>query len=341
MPDISIGRLRGGFCVQWKDPVTGKRRRYQLAAHDAKEAEAEAIMVYRREAISLDTVPHIVKDIWEDYVADLGSKPTATTMNYTGKAILPFFGALAPDMITRQHCRDYAEMRYDRGISQGSVHTELGHLTSALKWGEKTRMINQAPYIWRPAKPEEDHRILTRGEAAALIDGAYAPHLRLAIILMLGTAARVGALLDLTWDRVSFDTNSINLRLADNKTRKGRAKVPMNGMVRAALYTARQAALTDYVIEHGGRPVKSIRTGFQAAVKRSGIGHVRIHDIRHTAAVTMLGEGMPIEKVAQMLGHSNTATTFKVYGRYIPSQMQDAADILDFTKRLSVVQNQG
>ncbi len=49
-----------------------------------------------------------------------------------------------------------------------------------------------------------------------------------------------------------------------------------------------------------------------------------------------VGEGVPIEKVAQVLGHSNIATTYKVYGRFLPSHMQDAVDVLDFGKIRSV-----
>ncbi|MFQ6552930.1 tyrosine-type recombinase/integrase [Aestuariibius insulae] len=332
MPDISLGRLRGGFCVYWDDADSGKRRRHQLKAGTVREAEAEAIEVYRRETFVARKSAPIVSEIWNAYREDLGDKPTAITMGWTGKAILPHFGALRSDLIERSHCRAYADMRITEGKSIGTVHTELGHLQSALKWAEKVRMIDRATHIFRPSKPESDKRILSRGEAAALIDGAFEPHIRLAIILMLGTAARIGSLLDLTWDRVSFEGNNINLRLPDTVTRKGRANVPMNAMVRAALSSAQDAALSDYVVEYAGGPIKSIRSGFQGAVARSGIGHIRIHDIRHTAAVTMLSEGVNMTKVSQMLGHSNTATTFKVYGRYLPGHMQDAADVLDFTR---------
>jgi integrase len=106
--------------------------------------------------------------------------------------------------------------------------------------------------------------------------------------------------------------------------------LPMNKTTRAALETAEQAALSAYVIEHGGKPVKSIRNGFTSAVERAGLGHVRIHDLRHTAAVTMLAGGVPLDKVSQVLGHSNTAVTFSTYGRYLPSHMQDAVDALGY-----------
>ena len=47
-------------------------------------------------------------------------------------------------------------------------------------------------------------RFLTEAEVDRLVDAANEPHVRLAILLMLNTAGRVGAILDLTWDRVDF-----------------------------------------------------------------------------------------------------------------------------------------
>lgn len=328
MRQLTIGRLRGGFAVSWRD--NGRRRRYQLKARTGAEAEVEAVEVYRRVTAQETASGSTVADIWAAYVADLGDKPTARTMGYTGKAILPHFGACAPKDIHKDLCVSYSTLRESQGVSQGTVWTELGHLQSALKFAEKTRLIDRAPHIWRPQKPESDKRILSQDEAAALVGAAREPHIRLALTLLLGTGARVGAVLDLTWDRVDLERGVINLRLDDTVTRKGRAVVPMNRSTRAALSAAAAAAISGYVIEYGGRRVKSIRRGFSNAVDRAGLGRVRIHDLRHTAAVTMLAAGVPIEKVAQVLGHSNTSVTFKTYGRYLPEHMQDAVDALDF-----------
>ena len=329
MPDISIGRLRGGFCVYWHD-ASGKRTRRQLAARTRKEAEAEAIEVYRSATYAERPRGSTISELWELYRADLGEKPTATTMGYTGKAVLPHFGHYRPEDVTKALCTGYADAREAAGIAQGSVWTELGHLQSTLNYAENSRLIDRAPKIWRPSKPEKDMRILNAGEARKLIEAAGMPHIRLALILLLGTAGRVGAVLDLTWDRVDFERGSINLRIADSQTRKGRAIVPMSQGTRAALDVASRAALSDFVVEYAADRVKSIRTGFLNAVERSGIGHVRIHDLRHTAAVTMLANGVPIEKVAQVLGHSNVSVTYRVYGRFMPEHMQDAVNVLDF-----------
>lgn len=327
--DISIGRLRGGLCAYWIG-ADGKRTRHQLAARTRKEAEAEAIDLYRR--LTIATTGQTVTELWAGYLRDRADRPIATTMNSTGKAVLRHFGALRPDQISRADCLSYADTRRGAGIQDGSIWTELGHLRTVLQWAVKARLINHAPEIPRPSKPAPKERALSRAEIDQLLAARAEPHIRLAIILMLSTAARIGAILDLTWDRVDLDRGQINLRRDSTGPRKGRATVPINAGLRAALIQAQAAALSDSVVEFAAGPVQSIRRGFQAAVSRAGLADVTPHVLRHTAAVHMAEAGVPIGEISQYLGHSNSSITERVYARYSPTHLQKAAQVLDFVK---------
>lgn len=327
MPDITIGRLRGGLCAIWRD-ADGTRHRHQLKARNRKEAEAEARDLYIRRTAPEGVL--VIADIWERYLSYLGDRPTAKTMSYTGKAVLAHFGDLRPDQVADADCTAYTAARAQKGIKVGSIHTELGHLRSALVWAQKRGLIPLAPHIPKPPKPDSDVRPLSHEEIRRLADACIAPHVRLAVILLLATGARVSAVLDLEWNRVDFDRGVIDLRLPDGVTRKGRAVVPMNRMARAALNTAYNAALSDWVVEYAGGRIKSIRTGYSAARRRAGLEGVTIHQIRHTVAVNMLSAGRPIEEVSQFLGHSNIQITRKVYARFMPDHLADAASILEF-----------
>lgn len=97
--------------------------------------------------------------------------------------------------------------------------------------------------------------------------------------------------------------------------------MPINRGLMAALQTAKDAAPTDHVIEYGGERVSSIRKGFEKAVRRAGLKDVTLHTIRHSAAVVMVSSGVPIEKVAQYLGHSNISVTYSTYGRFAPGSV--------------------
>ena len=61
------------------------------------------------------------------------------------------------------------------------------------------------------------------------------------------TAARAGVVLELTRDR-DRERGRLNLRANEGRG-KGRAIVPIHGTLRAALTAAKDAALSDHVIE--------------------------------------------------------------------------------------------
>lgn len=333
MSDYRIGRLKGRFVVTWTDEG-GTRRRYRLDADTLRDAEREAIDRIRREVIprAADTV----QTLWEAYRTHLGQRPASITMGYTGKAVLPHFGALRPDQVTVAHCRAYIAKRTKAGISKGATWTELGHLRSTLTWAQKVGMIDRAPYIERPQKPAPKDRYLTHAEIDRLLAADAEPHIHLAILLMLSTAARVGAALSLTWGRVDLVLGQIDLRIDSEGPRKGRAVVPINPGLRAALITAREAALTDHVIEWAGKPVASIRKGFMRAVDSAGLAEVSPHVLRHTAGVHMAAGGVPMVRISQYMGHSSTSVTERIYARFAPDHLRDAAATLDFSKLRAV-----
>lgn len=328
MQRFRIGRLKGRFVVTWDD--NGTRGRYRLDALTAKEAEAEALDAIRRHTPALHGNATVAA-LWEAYIAERQPRPIATTMRYTGKAVLAHFGALRPDQITTDTCRAYAATRKAAGIAQGSVWTELGHLRSCLRWAANSaRLIDFAPHIERPQKPAPKDRHLSRAEITRLLAAQCEPHIRLAVLFLLSTGARVGALLELTWDRVDFARGQVDLRLDAEGPRKGRAVVAMNAGLRAALLDAQRAALTDHVIEWAGGPVKSIRKGFARAATGAGLSGIGLHVLRHTAAVHMAEAGVSMDLISQVLGHSNAQITARVYARFSPGHMRSAVDVLDF-----------
>lgn len=331
MRNYRIGRLNGRFVVTWEEG--GKRRRFRLNATTAREAENEA-----RQIIAEASAPRgsaTVAEIWEAYRADRKGRTIAESMRHTGKAVVPAFGHYLPDQITAQDCRNQIAVWRDEGKHDGTIWTRMNHLRIALSWAVKMRIIDRAPHIERPSQPPPRDRYLTQAEADRLIDAKCDPHVKLAIILMLTSAARVTAALELTWDRVDFARGQVRLSKEEGN-RKGRATVPMNQTLRAALETARMAAISDHVIEWGGRPVKSIKRGFASAVADAGLVDVSPHVLRHTAAVRMAEAGTPMSEIAQYLGHTNTATTEKTYARYSPEHLRTASGSLEFP-RLKIV----
>ncbi len=104
----------------------------------------------------------------------------------------------------------------------------------------------------------------------------------------------------------------------------------MNDLAYSALKEAQANAISNYVIEWGGRKIESIRRAVRDAGVRAGLKErVTPHMLRHTAACLMIEAGRPIEEVAQYLGHTSTKVTFSTYARYSPDYLQKAARALE------------
>src|SRR5262249_4051172 len=157
----------------------------------------------------------------------------------------------------------------------------------------REQWIQRAPHIPVPQKPGPREHHLKRGEAQKLLDAASTPHVKLFIRLALATAGRASALLELTWDPVDLDARRIDLRDPNRpRTRKGRARVPINDCLLEALMEAREGAISPYVIEWDGKRVQSVKKGVGAAARRAGV-KCSPHVLRHTAAVWMAEDGVP------------------------------------------------
>lgn len=68
---------------------------------------------------------------------------------------------------------------------------------------------------------------------------------------------------------------------------------------------------------------------FYPLLKRAGLPQIRFHDLRHTCATTLLGQGINPKQVSEMLGHSAIAITRGLYGHVLPHMHQQAADVMD------------
>jgi integrase len=326
MPEYRIGRLNGRLCLTWwRD---GKRHRYSLGTNDPREAERLAPALYAELTRPKGTT---VDELWMAYVLDKEGHAVLGTMVHTWKALRDRFGPMEGAAVSVADCRAHTDVRRRNAIKDGTIHTELGHLRMVLRWAEKQGLIARAPHIEKPPKPRPRERHLTREQVRALFDAAGLPHIRLYAILAYTTAARNSALLGLRWERCDFETGRIDLRdPVLTAPHKGRAIVPMLRTARAALQEARQGALTDYVVEWAGRPVKSVKRGLSVAAKRAGLEHVSPHMLRHSAAVHLVESGVSLEEIAQYLGHTNINTTRQVYAKFSLDYLKAAAEALEF-----------
>lgn len=305
------------WCAVWRE--AGRTRRLSLHTAD-RDTAAQVIEDIRRPPPIGGTVAAAL----ERYLVDKASKPSIASIRFSLRPIRAHFGPLRPDQVTRESSLAYIDRRRKAGIADSSIRRELASLRAALRWADRK---TPAAIIFPPSPPPRE-RHLTREEYARLLAEAIDPHMRLFVVLALATAGRKAALLELTWDRVDMERRRIVLR-SGRPGGKGRATVPMTEAAFAALTEARRAAVSDYVIEYAGRRLGDIKKGFQSAAARAKLSGVTPHILRHTAAVWMAEAGVPMDAIAQYLGHSSPAITYRVYARFSPDYLRGAARALE------------
>ncbi|MCT4372045.1 site-specific integrase [Yangia mangrovi] len=336
-----VGRLKGRYVVTWyetqREGAPKKRRRFRLNATRRQDALLEAKRLYESR-VRDNSQSASFNALWDMYSDYLKGRPTEKDLENSGKCVKPFFQNYGPMEIDNIAVEGYLKERkerfherFGRAPSRATLYKDVNLIKSVLNWAHKElRAIPEPRYIRLPEKAEPKDRYLDLNEIDALLKSARKiPHIYVAIALMLGTAGRVGAILELTWDSVNFETRTIDLRV-DLENKKPRAKVPMNDGLCNILMQWRSTATTRYVVEFRGKRLGSIKKGFASVVRDAKLNDVSPHIMRHTAAVHMVVNGSSMEKVSSYLGHSSLSVTRKVYARHRPDHLREEAEKLDF-----------
>lgn len=274
----------------------------------------------------LKVSPTNVGEMVESYLSDLESQGRSSTKKkseWTWKPLEAFFSHLRADQVDKEICRKYRSHRANQGISDGSIRRELGFVRTVVRFDSPHHKAT----FELPTEPDPKDRYLTRSEVKLMLEHADG-HVATFIHLAIATGARMSALLELRWDQVDNEHGFINLgRGVGNKKR---ATVPLNSTVKPILAAAKKEAFTEFVIEYRQAPIKSVKTSFRATMRRARLlPPTGPKILRHSAAVWMANKGVSMEKIAQYLGHENSKVTERVYARYSPEYLRDAAEALE------------
>jgi integrase len=75
---------------------------------------------------------------------------------------------------------------------------------------------------------------------------------------------------------------------------------------------------------------RNINRHFAALCKRAGVRAVRFHDLRHSCATLLYEQGVPIEGIQDVLGHSSPTITKTIYVEVTRKAQKASVDKLGF-----------
>jgi integrase/recombinase XerD len=258
------------------------------------------------------------------------------------KSLLAFVqgrGKTHLEMITREDLEALVEHEQDRGLSPGSILTQVTHVRSYLRFLTEAQVV-RAEVLSRPMRikvPEALPRAMDPQDVSRLLGVIDHVRDRAMVLVLLRTGMRIGELLETKVQDVELSERRILIWEAQ-KNRVGRV-VYLSDDAREALtgWLGSREAHKEVLFYGKGRETMSYtaaRMRFQGCLEKAGLMHkgYSLHSLRHTFATGLLNAGMRIECLQQLLGHSNLEIT----RRY--ARLSDRTREEEYFKAMAVIE---
>ena len=229
--------------------------------------------------------------------------------------------------ITIDVLTDYCVIRQLSGVKNSTINRELNVIKSAFNYYLQYNQSANFKNVFNRFKLFEDDfipRYLTAVECHQLLTATLKHNNQMLhdfVVLALNTGCRASELTTLTWNNVFLHDRYFIVRNSLSKNRKTIYK-PLNTVSINALLRLKGHNHYVFYSNRTDTHIKSFRRGFENALKRTDLGYVRIHDLRHTFASFLVKQGVPLYHVSTLLGHSDIRITQR-YSHLAPENLHD------------------
>jgi integrase len=179
---------------------------------------------------------------------------------------------------------------------------------------------NQEHHRRRYLSPDERERLLAALAKHPNQDVVDAIH------LLLLTGARRSEVLNATWDQ--FDLAAGVWSKPPTATKQGEHhQVPLAAPARELLARLRKQAEGPFVFpgRNGKQAKQNLTHSWQLICRAAGITGLRIHDLRHSFASSLVGAGFSLPVIGALLGHSQPSTTAR-YAHLAHDPLREAVE---------------
>lgn len=355
---LTVGRTADGRLRRRK--FTGKTRKEARERLDAAAAKKRAGMPVPDErttvgAFLLDWISRIVPGTVSEGTLD-------TYARVIRLYLLPAFSDIPLVKLTPAHVDDLLRSMEERGLAGETRRMARAVLRRALRRAEQEELLtrNVAAIADGPNIRRGEGRTLSPDAARSLIAASRSERLQAAFSAALSLGLRRGEVLGLRWKDLDLDgsvpTAAITmqlqrtkrgLELVDVKTQRSRRRLHLPAPLvedlrrhRSRQNEERLALGAEWRDELGlvfttplGTPVdpRNFSRLVGELCEKAGIGHWSPHELRHSCASLLLAQGVPLEVVSEVLGHSSIRVTKDVYGHLLAPARAQAATAMQQT----------
>jgi integrase len=264
-----------------------------------------------------------VAEYAQEWLAQLEVKPATVAMY--GSIVRHQLGHVGSMRLTRVSPPDIRALLAERereGYAGRTRRAILDILRMVFRMAEGDQLVsgNPAELVRAPRIDAKEPVHFTAEQARRFLDAAKDDALYSLYAVALATGLRRGELLDTSWREVDLANGHITVRRS--KTSAGVRLVPLSGLGRRALEQLPRSPgpIWPYSPAYVTRHVAVI-------CERAGVPRIGMHGLRHSCASILLAEGVPIEVIRSILGHTNASMT-QHYARPEDAMKRDALERL-------------
>jgi integrase len=297
--------------AEWKSAADTKKR--HGIYRDTKEAENTTLGDALREYLV-----HVVEA--------KKSKTKVNERNHIRQILTDRISDYSLAALNIQHLRDYKLRRLSTEnirkpgckISSETVRKDLLKISSVFNWYREENgldalinpMANRSKFL--PAKGEERERRLNvaANEEARLLQAARAyggGEYEFLIRWLLASAMRLQEALLMEWQRVNIETLTVDIPVAENKTRIFR-RVPISPSGVAVLREMNVGAVRRISGRIFDINPASVETGWKRIKASAGITDLHLHDLRHEALSRLGDLGLSSSELKKFSGHKHSSS---------------------------------
>jgi integrase len=266
-----------------------------------------------------------VEDLANDYLkTQTGHLKDSTLLTYDNSLkwwVIPKIGKQRISQVDVNTIADLvAELREE--LTAGTIRTCITPMSRMFSYAVRRGWVNSNPVTAldrqeRPQGASRRMRILSSDEIKLLL--SVKSKYRLLLMTAIFTGLRKGELLALEWSDVDLSEGLVRVR--EGKTEAASRSVVMPDFLVKALAAEMKTEGKVFQFER-----RNCNRALENALEKVKVEHLRFHDLRHTFASILLGQGMDITYVSEQLGHANPATTLRVYAKlYDPAKRKEEA----------------
>lgn len=347
------------------DPMTGKVKQRSKSTgfkvkdstkRKAEQAMREIVATWEKDA---NAVPMKHDPLFSEYIKkwlerksfSRGKNTVLSYKDYASKHILPALGGMKIRSMTLQHLQSY----YNSKLDSLSVNTLRKHhvvISGALLDAVRDGIIttNFADYVEFPRRQKYEGKAYTPEQVAALLEAVEreGEPIRAGVTLAVCYGLRRSELLGLRWKDIDFGAKTLSVRNTvtkyrdsvveseQTKTKRSYRTIDLIESTTPYLLHLKQTqerdglTLDKVCVWPDGRAVRPdyITARTRRIMEKYGLEHIRVHDLRHTAA-TLLASRATLKQVQEFLGHEDISTTGNIYAHLMDRDRKATSDIMD------------